>query len=123
MKNKLECAIEIVPVSVTMTVNASVRVNGKETHTHDIPLETVSYDKFERMVNPEKIKSPRLAYITTKGNITKGSIVGHEKFGIGRVTNIYDGGHPLGFVAEIKFTTGGEKELILKFAKLELYDI
>jgi DNA helicase-2/ATP-dependent DNA helicase PcrA len=55
---------------------------------------------------------------SANANLRVGSVVEHEKFGIGEVTNI-EGMYPEA-KATIMFRTSGEKNLLLKYAKLKI---
>ncbi len=55
---------------------------------------------------------------SANANLHVGSIVEHEKFGIGEITDI-EGVYP-GAKAKIMFKVGGEKNLLLKYAKLTM---
>jgi DNA helicase-2/ATP-dependent DNA helicase PcrA len=55
---------------------------------------------------------------SANANLRVGSVVEHEKFGIGEITNI-EGMYPEA-KATIQFRTSGEKNLLLKYAKLKI---
>jgi DNA helicase-2/ATP-dependent DNA helicase PcrA len=55
---------------------------------------------------------------SANANLRVGSVVEHEKFGIGEITAI-EGIYP-NAKANIKFRDSGEKNLLLKYAKLKV---
>lgn len=72
---------------------------------------------------PKKISTPlpveEKVYKTLKpNNIQVGTIVEHERFGVGPITEAIDTGYPKEWVITVNFEPAGEKKLILKFAKL-----
>lgn len=87
------------------------------------PKKTLSRtENSEPKVEPKNLKPISFARIQNSGgssvqNIEVGDTVRHDRFGVGEVVFL-DGTDPQNIKAKVKFRHEGEKNLILKFAKL-----
>ena len=79
---------------------------------------TTTFNSRLKKVNNDTHISQNTNTKTNTGNIKTGTFVEHERFGKGEVVNI-EGEFP-NVKATIRFKTAGEKQLLLKFAKLKI---